>query len=386
MNAVLGMNKMILRESLEGRDKLPEDKEELRQLFSNICTYSGNVESAGKNLLSIINDILDFSKIEAGKMDIVNGNYSLSSVLNDVSNMISYKAEAKGLKYTIELDPTIPDELYGDEVRIRQIMTNLLNNAVKYTHRGSVSLTLNKKPHEKEEGLIDLVICVSDSGIGIREEDVEKLFSKFERVDMEQNSTVEGTGLGLAITKKLLEMMGGSVKVESVYGKGSSFTAVLPQKVISDEAIGDYRDRFEDSIRSMEVHREKLHAPSAELLVVDDTPMNIKVVRHFLKDTGIKIDSADNGDDAIRLAAEKKYDIILMDQRMPGMDGTTAMRRIKKGSLNEKTPFICLTADAVVGARERYISEGFEDYLTKPIENDALEEMICHYLPAEKIG
>ena len=389
INAVLGMNEMILRESLEARDKLPEDRERVTEIFSDICNYSGNVDSAGKNLLSIINDILDFSKIESGKMEIVEGDYKLGSVLNDVTNMIEYKARSKGLKFDVEVDPDVPDGLHGDEVRVRQIMTNLLNNAVKYTHKGSVNLSVSRKLREGagDEPEIDLVIAVKDTGIGIREEDIANLFGKFERVDLKQNSSVEGTGLGLAITRSLLEMMGGSVELKSVYGVGSLFTAVIPQRVVSDAPIGDFREKFENSIRSLKARKEKLHAPSAVILVVDDTAMNLMVVEHFLKDTGIKIDTAAGGDEAIARASEKKYDIIFMDQRMPGMDGVTAMHRIKEkeDGMNSSTAFICLTADAVSGARERYIAEGFEDYLTKPIDSNALEEMIMEYLPEEKL-
>ncbi|MBR4413483.1 MAG: hypothetical protein IKS60_07695, partial [Lachnospiraceae bacterium] len=207
INAVLGMNEMILRESLEARDMLPEEREEIIKIFSDICNYSGNIESAGNNLLSIINDILDFSKIEAGKMEITESNYKLSSVLNDVSNMISFKAKSKGIEYIVDVDETLPDGLYGDEIRVRQIITNLLNNAVKYTQKGSIWLSVNERKGEDDK-VTNLIVKVKDTGIGIKKEDISKLFRKFERVDMQNNSTVEGTGLGLAITGSLLDMMG----------------------------------------------------------------------------------------------------------------------------------------------------------------------------------
>lgn len=390
INAVLGMNEMILKESLQARDSLPNDRDMIKGVFSSICSYSGNIDSAGKNLLSIINDILDFSKIEAGKLKLVDSGYKLSSVLNDVSNMISFKAKNKKLEFNIDVEEKTPDGLYGDEVRIRQVITNLLNNAVKYTQEGSIRLCVEHKdyPSETHERMTDLIIKVEDTGIGIKQEDIDKLFNKFERVDLKKNSTVEGTGLGLAITKSLLELMGGSVSVQSKYGSGSSFTAVIPQKIISDEPIGDFKAKFEKSISSMKAQKESFYAPDAYILVVDDTRMNLAVVKGLLKDTGMNIDTAGSGREAIEMAKKSEYDLILMDQRMPEMDGITAMRHIKEDpeSANKDTIFICLTADAVSGARDRYISEGFDDYLTKPIDSRALENMLIRYLPDDLLG
>ncbi|MCR5179398.1 MAG: response regulator [Lachnospiraceae bacterium] len=391
INAVMGMNEMILKESLQARDDMPESRDDIRQIFSDICNYSGNIDSAGNSLLSIINDILDFSKIEAGKMEIADGRYQLSSVLNDVCNMIEFKARAKGLEFGVDIDETLPDWLYGDEVRVRQVMINLLNNAVKYTREGSVLLTLRGEKHAASDGdgnVTDLSVSVKDTGIGIKSEDIGKLFSKFERVDLNKNSTIEGTGLGLAITRSLVEMMGGTTDVKSIYGVGSIFTVMIPQKIISDEPIGDFREKYAKMIDSMKARKDVLRAPDVRILVVDDTKMNLVVVRGLLKDTGISIDTADNGPDAIRASAEQKYDVILMDQRMPGMDGITAMHRIKEkeDGINFRTPFICLTADALAGARDRYIAEGFDDYLTKPLDSRALEEMLIRYLPEDKMS
>ena len=387
INAVLGMNEMIMRESLSARDDTPEDRDRVRQIFSDICNYSGNIHSAGINLLSIINDILDFSKIEAGKLELVKGEYRLSSVLNDVSNMIAFKARAKGLEFTVDVMGDIPDGLYGDEVRVRQVVTNILNNAVKYTHQGSVKLTVKEKVHDESQENTELIFAVKDTGIGIKEEDIGKLFNKFERVDLEKNSTVEGTGLGLVITMSLLKMMDGNISVESVYNKGSVFTVVIPQRVVDREAIGDFKEKFENSINSLKARQETFHAPEAHILVVDDTHMNLMVVKGLLKNTLVNIDTAENGAEAIARAREKSYDLILMDQRMPGMDGVTAMRRIKEDgeSLNAASPFICLTADALTGARERYMEEGFTDYLTKPVDGGRLEAVVLKYLPKEKL-
>ena len=387
INAVLGMNEMLLSESLNARDNLPEDRDEIVKIFNNLCNYSGNIDSAGKNLLSIINDILDFSKIEAGKMEIVNSDYKLSSVLNDVSNMISFKAKSKGLSYEVDIDRTLPDGLKGDEVRIRQVITNLLNNAVKYTEKGFVTLSVAADRNMGCDDMILLVISVKDTGMGIKDEERNKLFKKFERMDIEKNSSIEGTGLGLAITASLVDMLDGTIEVDTEYGKGSTFTIKLPQKVVSKEPIGDFREKYKKSISAMSASKETLSVEGACILVVDDTAMNLTVVKGLLKKTGIKIDTASGGEASIVMARENKYDIILMDQRMPEMDGTTAMNRIKEDpdSLNAGTPFICLTADAISGARERYISEGFDDYLTKPIVSSDLREKLRVFLPAEKI-
>ncbi len=389
INAVLGMNEMIERESISAREELPQSREAIREVFSNISGYSGNIESAGRNLLSIINDILDFSKIESGKMEIVEAYYQFSSVLGDVSNMILFKARDKGLAFRVDADPGLPDGLRGDEVRVRQILTNLLNNAVKYTKEGGVTLSvrLEEGAVVREGETVRFRIAVEDTGIGIREADMQRLFKKFERVDLEQNSTVEGTGLGLAITYNLLERMGGSIRVESEYGKGSVFTVELPQKVVSAAPMGDFREKFEQSTRQAEVYRGSFRAPDARILIVDDTKMNLTVAVGLLKKTALRIDTAGSGAQAIELARDTRYDLILMDQRMPGMDGTEAMVCIKAQAdgANAATPFICLTADAVSGARSRYLAEGFTDYLSKPIDSQALESMLMKYLPAEKV-
>ena len=389
INAVLGMNEMILRETFDAKEDLPEDREKIKEILSEVGKYSLNIESAGNNLLAIINDILDFSKIEAGKLEIVKADYRLSSVLNDVSNMIYFKAEDKGLDFTVDVDESLPDGLKGDEVRLRQIMTNLLTNAVKYTKEGSVRLKVSSDEvaNGQEDGMIRLIVSVSDTGIGIKEEDIDKMFDKFQRVNLVQTSTVEGTGLGLAITRNLLDMMGGSISVKSTYGKGSTFTATIPQQVTDKEPVGNFHDKFEKSMQSMHTYRESFRAPDARILIVDDTRMNLMVVEGLLKNTGIVVDTATGGEQSVKMAADVKYDVILMDQRMPEMDGTEAMHRIvgNNDSINHDTPFICLTADAVSGAKEKYLSEGFADYLTKPIDSSALEKMLMKHLPVEKV-
>ena len=387
INAVLGMNEMILRESVKARDNEIPDKDRINNSFSNIISYSHNIESAGNNLLAIINDILDLSKIEAGKMDIKEGNYQLSSVINDLSNLNYFKAKEKGLDFIINVDEDLPDQLYGDKVRVRQVITNILSNAVKYTEEGSVTLTVKGIKETEDPEMIDLIIEVKDTGVGIRKEDIEKLFKKFQRLDLKLNSTVEGTGLGLAITQTLLDMMGGDIAVESEYGEGSTFTIRIPQKVISDEPIGDFEARFKTNIKEAIAYKESFRAPEGRILIVDDTKMNLTVAVELLKSTQLQIDTVNGGKEAVTKAKEKVYDLILMDQRMPMMDGSEALNLIKsqKDSLNKETPIICMTADAIIGAKERYIAEGFSDYLTKPIDSKELEKMLIKYLPEDKV-
>ncbi len=387
INAVLGFNEMIAEEcrgSLDGG----EDADPAGA-FENIGIYSRNIQSAGNNLLSIINDILDFSKIEAGKLDMVYAPYSLGSLLNDVSNMVFFRAGEKGLDFTVDADPDIPNELLGDKARVRQVLTNLLVNAVKYTDKGSVRLTVRCKADKgREEGrVLRLIMEVKDTGIGMHPEDIDKLFTKFQRLDLAHNSTVEGTGLGLAISSQLMKMMGGTIRVESEYGKGSEFIMELPQKIVSAERLGDFKDRFENNVINVKPGGKSFKAPEARILIVDDTRINLTVAKGLLKHTKIQIDTAGSGSEAIELARAKSYDLILMDQRMPGMEGTEAMKAIKeeKDSLNPETPVICLTADAIIGAKERYMAEGFTDYLAKPINSRELVKTLRKYLPPDKI-
>ncbi|MBQ4416202.1 MAG: amino acid permease, partial [Butyrivibrio sp.] len=371
INAVLGMNEMIIRESKNER----------------IISYARNVESAGKNLLSIINDILDFSKIEAGKMELVEAPYRLSSVLNDLTNMVSFRARAKNLTFEVTVEETLPDGLFGDEVRVRQVVTNLLNNAVKYTKEGSVRFIVSGERREGADDLIDMIFSVQDTGIGVKTEEIPKLFEKFERADLDKNKTIEGTGLGLSITKNLLDMMQGKIIVESEYGKGSTFTARIPQIITEDEPIGDFHEKFERHVKDLKAYRESFRAPEARILAVDDTDMNLTVIEGLLNQTEVQIDTALSGAEALEKTAEKPYDLILMDHRMPGMDGTEALNRLREreGGMNRLTPVICLTADAVSGAREKYLEQGFTDYLSKPVEGAALEAMLIRYLPKENV-
>lgn len=372
INAIIGMNEMILRET-DNKD---------------IIGYSHNIKQSGHNLLQLINGILDFSKIEDGKMDIVPIRYNVASQMLYLRNSVSERAAAKNLELIFNIDETLPSELYGDDTRINQIIMNLLTNAIKYTETGSVILSVEgKERKESEEGQkILLRVEVKDTGIGIKESDMNRLFESFERLDVVRNRNIEGTGLGMTIARKLLNLMDSELEVESEYNVGSRFAFNLWQKIEDDSPLGDYREASQDT-GSDKNYRESFRAPEAHILVVDDTEMNILVVTNLLKKTGIQIDTALNGPDSVKLAGDKKYDVILMDQRMPGMDGTEAMKQIKEleNKLNENTPVICLTADVIRGARDRYLEMGFDDYLTKPVDGTLLENMICNYLPEEKI-
>ena len=371
INAVLGMNELILREC--------EDE--------NILSYAENVRSSGNTLLGLINDILDFSKIEAGKIDIIPVDYDLSSTLNDMVVMIHNRADDKGLAFNVIFDSNIPKQLFGDEVRIKQVITNILTNAVKYTETGSVTFSVGFDRCEDDPDCIILHVKVKDTGIGIKPEDMEKLFSKFERIEEKRNRNIEGTGLGMTITKNLLDMMGSYLQVESTYGVGSTFFLDLRQKVGKWEPLGDYRTSVNVLLKEHKKYKEKFTAPDANVLVVDDNSMNLTVFKSLLKRTKIKIDTADSGDEALQMTKSKMYDMIFLDHMMPGKDGIETLHEIKEQAegLNDCTVSVCLTANAVSGAREQYIAAGFDNYLTKPIHPSKLEDMLMAYLPGDKL-
>ncbi len=371
INAVLGMDEMILREC--------EDV--------NILLYAESIKTAGNTLLGLINDILDFSKIEAGKMEILPVEYDLSSVINDLVSMVESRAEKKGLQIILELDEKMPKLLYGDEIRIKQVITNILTNAVKYTEKGSVTLHMGYEKVDGEPDEIWMSVSVTDTGIGIKPEDLEKLFSEFERIEEKRNRNIEGTGLGMNITKKLLEMMGSFLVVKSVYGEGSTFSFRVKQKVVRWDELGDYEAAFQAFVAGRKKYREKFTAPDANVLVVDDTPMNLEVFRSLLKRTGVIIDTAESGDECLDFTAQKKYDLIFLDHMMPKKDGIQTLQelRAQSGNPNLGTPAVCLTANAISGAREQYLAAGFDDYLAKPIDAGRLEEMMMRYLPEDKL-
>ena len=359
MNAIIGMDEMILREA-PGK---------------TIEKYAMDIQSAGRTLLSIINNILDLSKIESGKMELNPVEYGFSSVLNDLVNMTMKKAQDKGLEYKLEASPSIPSKLWGDEIRVRQIILNLINNAIKYTHKGSITIEVSFEAETKK-----LKCRVTDTGIGIRQEDMNKLFASFQRLEENKNRNIEGTGLGLNIARQLAVMMGGDIEVESEYGKGSVFTATMVQKVIDATPIGNFVENLAKVQEQKGEYRPSLIAPDARILVVDDSDMNLAVIKGLLKKTKVQVETADSGDECIDMLRKSKYHIVLLDQMMPGKTGIETLDVIKSEHLADDIPIIALTADAVVEAKEMYLKHGFTDYLSKPIIYTDLEAMLRKYL------
>ena len=361
ITAVLGMNELILRESKD----------------STIKQYSRDIEGAAKSLLSIINDILDITKIEAGKLSVISVEYDFGIVLKDVVNMISFKAKVKGLEFRVLVDENIPQRMMGDDIRLRQILVNLLNNAVKYTHEGHITLEITGRP--SEEGVAKLFFQVKDTGIGIKEEDLQKLCQPFERIEEKRNRNIEGTGLGMSITKQLLGLLNSELNVVSVYGEGSEFAFELTQEIVDDTPIG----RLEDLAAPVgKKYQHGYEAPDARILFVDDNELNRKVFVGLLKETKIKIDEAGNGRQCLEMVKQNTYDIIFMDHMMPELDGVETFRIMKEmGDFPCKdTPVVILTANALVAAKEKYLQEGFRSFLQKPIDSEKLENLIRELL------
>ena len=367
IHAVVGMSEMILRESKE----------------DEILSYAGDIHSAAGSLLSIVNGILDFSKIESGRMEILPVSYQLSSLIHDIYLLIADRAEKKNLMLQVHVDESLPSTLYGDDIRLKQIVTNLLTNAVKYTESGSVTLDITGTVQNET---CELLVQVKDTGIGIREEDIRKLFQAFERIEEKRNRTIEGTGLGINITQQLLILMGSTLHVESVYGEGSCFSFCLKQKVIQREPVGNLEERLQNEKRQ-EVHRAGFRAPDVHVLVTDDIEMNRRVFRGLLKQTDILVVEAASGQESLTKAREEKYDLIFMDNMMPDMDGIETMQRLRADvwGKNTKTPIIMLTANAIAGAKEEYERAGFDGYLSKPIDPKKLEAIICQFLSEDRI-
>ncbi len=365
INAVIGMNEMILRESNE---------EQIRK-------YADDVKDSSVVLLNIINELLDSSKIEAGKMELMIGNYEIGSLLNDVYNMTGIKAKEKNLELEFDVDSSIPCGYLGDDKRIRQILLNLLSNAVKYTEKGKVTLSVNCR---RKGGQAVLYYSVKDTGIGIREEDIGKLYEAFERFDVERNRNVEGTGLGMNIAQQLLKLMGSELKIQSEYEKGTEFSFELLQDVTNEQPLGDFRDRLKKAQRR-EGDRHGFRAPSAKVLVVDDSKINLKVFKGLLKETQMQITEAESGEVCLQLLEKESFDLIFLDHMMPGLDGIETFRIMREKELCKQIPVIMLTANAIVGDRERYMEEGFDDFLTKPIIPEKLERMILRHLPEHMV-
>ena len=370
MSSILGMNEMILRE---------EDRPEIRE-------YALVIQRSGRALLGIINDVLDFSKLQDKKMEIMPVRYDLSSLINDLVNMAAEQAKKKSLTFTVNVDKAIPRILDGDEYHIRQVMMNILNNAIKYTERGGVTVTMGFETIDNYSIL--LKCAVTDTGIGIKADDLEYIFTPFEHVETSRKFSADGSGLGLPIVQQLLQLMDSELKVESVFHKGSTFSFDVKQGVIKWEPIGDYERAF--SMASSHQERkfmQSFQAPNAKVLVVDDADVNLLVFANLLKKTKIKIDTASSGLEMLQMVRMNHYNMIFLDHRMPGMDGIEAFHEMKKmtDGLNFNTPVVALTANAVLGARQLYIDEGFSDYISKPVDTVRLEQILLEYLPDDLI-
>ncbi len=367
INAILGMDEMILREAKE----------------RPIRSYASDIMSASHTLLSLINDILDLSKVEQGKMEIIPDHYDLLSLIHDLVNLIRDRAAKKGLKFNVKVDEHTPHLLVGDEIRLRQCVMNLLTNAVKYTKEGEVNLSVS---HEKtDDDHIKLSFSVDDTGIGMKEEDMVNLFAPYKRIEEKRNRKIEGTGLGMSITRELLELMGSKLEVKSEYGKGSSFSFAVDQEVSDWEEIGEFTAEAKDESEPDHNYHELFHAPEAKILVVDDTEVNLVVIKNLLKKTQIQIDTARSGKEAVELAKENYYDVIFIDHMMTDMDGIETLQLIRMEGMCKLVPCIALTANAVSGAREMYFKAGFTGYLSKPVEGIKLEKLLIEMLPPDKV-
>ncbi|MCR4587027.1 MAG: response regulator [Lachnospiraceae bacterium] len=369
INAILGMDEVIIRDTHE--------KETLR--------YANDIRNASKTLMTIVNDILDFSKIEAGKLNLVEVEYDLTSIINDITSMATVQARKKNLTFHVEVDKTMPRILYGDEVRIKQCMVNLVNNAIKYTEKGSVTMRLDYR--KLDDARILMNFEVQDTGVGVKAEDIDRMLAPFERIEEEKHRATEGSGLGMSIVQNLLKMMNSMLSIHSVYGEGSTFGFHLEQQVNRWEEMGDFKERYDKSLELANVYQETFQAPEARILVVDDTETNHLVVKGLLKQTLIQIDTAISGYEMLDLIKVNHYDIILLDHRMPGMDGIETLAKMRElpNHLNQKTPVIALTANALSGAREMYAEAGFMDYMAKPVDGIRLEKLLAEYLPREKV-
>ncbi|MCQ2979299.1 MAG: response regulator [Clostridia bacterium] len=367
INTIIGLDTMILREN-----KDPETKK-----------YAKEIKNASNILLSLINGVLDSSKMEAGKMELIPDQYSLKLLIFDVRSITKTAMETKNLDYVIDISKTIPDKLYGDDVRLKQIIINLLTNATKYTKEGKVVLSIKD---EIVDNRLKMYVSVKDTGMGIKEEDIEKLTEGYQRLDEKKNRNIEGTGLGLELVKGILKLMDSKLEVESTYGVGSNFFFTIMQDIVDPEPIGDIDFNSVD-VSEDETYASSFIASDAKVLVVDDNMMNLMVFEKLLKDTKVNITKASSGKEALELTKKEKFDIIYMDHMMPEMDGIECFNRIKKqeDGLNCDTVVIVLTANALQGAKEEYIKIGFNDFLQKPIEPDMLESLTLNYLPKEKI-
>lgn len=360
MNAISGMAEFILRDSQD----------------SKAVKHAMMIKSAANTLLSIINDILDFSKIESGKLELIGDSYKLSSLVNVVAAMIRIRLKDKDVVLDLDVDEGIPDSLYGDEVRIKQVLINIMGNSVKFTREGRITLSIQAE--KEDERHARLLFKVSDTGIGIKEEDLGKIFSSFTQVDTRRNRAVEGTGLGLAISQRLVQMMGGKISVSSVYGEGTSFSFDILSEVEDWAPVGSVSEK--QSVARQDVFRASFTAPEAKVLVVDDNEINLDVAEGILAPYKMNITKASSGQEAIDEFRENEFDIIFMDHMMPVMDGVETLRRIRNMPRGENAVIIALTANALSGAAAEYRGLGFQDFLAKPIMPRDMDKLLVRNL------
>ncbi len=370
INTIIGLNEMILREAVS----------------DEVAADAKSIQGASKMLLALINDILDMSKLESGKMDIVPVAYDTGAMLSDIVNMIWVRAQKKGLEFHIDVDQKMPAQLFGDEVRIKQILINVLNNAVKYTSEGSVTLSIQCA--RIESGRAQITYSVTDTGMGIKKESIPYLFTAFKRVDEEKNRNIEGTGLGLSIVKQLVDLMGGDIAVNSVYTKGSTFVITLPQEIVGEAEIGELDLETRHALNAREHYKQSFEAPQAQVLIVDDNETNLMVEEKLLRDTKVKIHTAASGAECLKDTLKERYDVIFMDHLMPGMDGIECLHEIRTqtGGLNQDTPVVILTANAGSENQALYKREGFDGYLLKPISGIQLETELLRHLPEKLVS
>lgn len=369
INTIVGMNEMILRENHN----------------NNTREYARNIENATKQLMGLIDDILDFSKLDAGKLEICENPYSMAAMINDVILGMSIRLEKRDLEVNLDIDESLPSQVVGDEIRVKQILNNIVSNAIKYTEEGNITFSVKGM---WDKGRFYMVFSVSDTGVGIKEEDMSTLFDSFRRMDLKRNKYIQGTGLGLSITKQLVENMKGSIKVESEYGKGSCFTVTLPQKIVDDRPMGDLMVAHSSLVYNEEEKETKIYKSSQRVMVVDDNDMNLTVMKALLSKKGFELELVSGGLECYELCKKNKYTLILMDHMMPTPDGIETLHMIREDveGLNIDTPIVALTANAIKGAWEQYKNEGFAEYVTKPVEYEKLEEVLDKYLKQEVTG
>ena len=367
INTIMGMDEMILRE---------DSTDVPKPYFMSVVGYALDIRTASESLLSLINDLLDMSKIESGKMHLVEEEYSLEEMLRSVVTMIRVRSGEKDLTFTVDVDEDLPKGLYGDDKKIKQVILNLLTNAVKYTESGGFMFKISAESFSGE--YCDMRISVKDSGIGIKPEDMDRLFSRYERLDEEKNISIQGTGLGLDISRHFVEMMGGRIWCESVYGEGSEFIVTLKQKIVDDTPIGHFKERLEAESKGPYI--PQFVAPDAEVLVVDDNPMNLSVIKNLLKATRVFVTTAGSGEECLEKIKYGRFNVVLLDHMMPGMDGIETVERIRQS--HPDLPVYALTANATSG-EAFYVSKGFNGYLSKPIDSTTLEKTIMKHIPEE---